>query len=64
MIYISRDPSTRKYGYYIIYNVDNVPGGAQRPLWEQYGWDDPGAVMTFVEELKKAVNEGTKSAFR
>lgn len=64
MVFIDRDPLTRTYGYHIIQNVDGQPGGAQRVLWEQYGWQDPGEVLTFVEDMKKAINEGVKTAFR
>jgi len=59
MVFIDRDVETRQFGYKIISNND----GAQRILFEEYGWSTPGEVLSHLEELKKAINEGVKSAF-
>jgi hypothetical protein len=60
MIFIDRDLTTRSFGYKIISNE----GGTQRILEENYGWESPGDVMQYVEELKKAMNEGLKTIFK
>ena len=66
MVFVDRDPLTRTYGYHIIQNLEpnQAVGGAQRVLYEQYGFQDPSEVLTYIEDLKKALAEGVKTAFR